>query len=214
LSSRATAAGLIFSDMPVKPEMSAKRTETSRTSGAPSSALLFGNTWANVALDVILSAAETRNIAKVLSKPRLITQNNIQAEVKQGTRIPVQTVVNNTISTQFIDVVLRLNVKPQITADGTVFLDIVIENTTIDPGIARINGIPALATQATTTQVLIDDGGTVVIGGVMVTNNSTNVSQVPLLGSIPVIGYLFKRTRWETSTQELLFFITPRILQS
>ena len=182
--------------------------------GAPSSALLFGNTWANVALDVILSAAETRNIAKVLSKPRLITQNNIQAEVKQGTRIPVQTVVNNTISTQFIDVVLRLQVKPQITADGTVFLDIVIENTTIDPGISRINGIPALATQATTTQVLIEDGGTVVVGGVMVTNNSTNVSQVPLLGSIPVIGYLFKRTRWETSTQELLFFITPRILQS
>jgi len=182
--------------------------------GTPSSALLFGNTWANVALDVILSAAETRNIAKVLSKPRLITQNNIQAEVKQGTRIPVQTVVNNTISTQFIDVVLRLQVKPQITADGTVFLDIVIENTTIDPGISRINGIPALATQATTTQVLIEDGGTVVVGGVMVTNNSTNVSQVPLLGSIPVIGYLFKRTRWETSTQELLFFITPRILQS
>ena len=182
--------------------------------GAPSSALLFGNTWANVALDVILSAAETRNIAKVLSKPRLITQNNIQAEVKQGTRIPVQTVVNNTISTQFIDVVLRLQVKPQITADGTVFLDIVIENTSIDPGVARINGIPALATQATTTQVLIEDGGTVVVGGVMVTNNSTNVSQVPLLGSIPVIGYLFKRTRWETSTQELLFFITPRILQS
>lgn len=181
---------------------------------AATSGLLFGNRWANVALDVILTAAETRNIAKVLSKPRLITQNNIQAEVKQGTRIPVQTVVNNTISTQFIDVVLRLNVKPQITADGTVFLDIVIENTSIDPGIARIQGIPALATQATTTQVLIEDGGTVVIGGVMVTNNSTNISQVPLLGSIPVIGYLFKRTRWETTTQELLFFITPRILPS
>ena len=181
---------------------------------AATSGLLFGNRWTNVALDVILTAAETRNIAKVLSKPRLITQNNIQAEVKQGTRIPVQTVVNNTISTQFIDVVLRLQVKPQITADGTVFLDIVIENTSIDSGIARINGVPALATQATTTQVLIDDGGTVVVGGVMVTNNSTNVSQVPILGSIPVIGYLFKRTTWQTSTQELLFFITPRILQS
>ncbi len=181
---------------------------------AATSGLLFGNRWTNVALDVILTAAETRNIAKVLSKPRLITQNNIQAEVKQGTRIPVQTVVNNTISTQFIDVVLRLQVKPQITADGTVFLDIVIENTSIDSGVARINGIPALATQATTTQVLIDDGGTVVVGGVMVTNNSTNVSQVPILGSIPVIGYLFKRTTWQTSTQELLFFITPRILQS
>jgi type IV pilus assembly protein PilQ len=181
--------------------------------GTPTSALLFGNTWANVALDVILSAAENRNIAKILSKPRVITQNNVQAEIKQGTRIPVQTVVNNTISTQFIDVPLRLLVKPQITAEGTIFLDIVIEKTAIDPGIARINGIPALATVQATTQVLLDDGGTVVIGGIMLTDNSTTTDQVPVLGSIPVIGYLFKRTRWSTSTQELLLFVTPRILQ-
>ncbi|MFQ5663818.1 MAG: type IV pilus secretin PilQ [Terriglobia bacterium] len=177
------------------------------------SGFLFGHRSANFALDIILTAAESRNIAKVLSKPRLITQNNIQGEVKQGTRIPVQTVVNNTISVQFLDVVLRLSVKPQITAEGTVFLDVLIENTAIDPGIARINGIPALATQSTTTQVLIPDGGTVVIGGVMVTDNATTIDQVPLLGSIPVIGHLFKRTRVTTKTQELLFFITPRILQ-
>ncbi len=176
------------------------------------SGILFSHRSPNFALDAILTAAESRNIAKVLSKPRLVTQNNIRAEVKQGTRIPVQTVVNNTISTQFLDVVLKLEVKPQITAEGTVFLDINIENTTIDPGIQRINGIPALATQQTTTQVLISDGGTVVVGGVMVTNNSTNVAQVPLIGSIPIIGHLFKRTRVDTTTQELLFFITPRIL--
>lgn len=179
---------------------------------AASSGFLFGHRSPNFALDVILTAAESRNIAKVLSKPRLITQNNVPAEVKQGTRIPVQTVVNNTISTQFIDVVLRLNVTPQITAEGTVFLNIVIENTTIDPGIARINGIPALATQSTTTQVLVADGSTIVIGGVMTTSNATTIEQVPLLGSIPVIGHLFKRTKVDTSTQELLFFITPRIL--
>lgn len=179
---------------------------------AATSGILFSHRSPNFALDAILTAAESRNIAKVLSKPRLVTQNNIRAEVKQGTRIPVQTVVNNTISTQFLDVVLKLEVKPQITAEGTVFLDINIENTTIDPGIQRINGIPALATQQTTTQVLISDGGTVVVGGVMVTNNSTNVAQVPLLGSIPIIGHLFKNTRVDTSTQELLFFITPRIL--
>ena len=185
---------------------------TNFPAAAATSGILFSHRSPNFALDAILTAAESRNIAKVLSKPRLVTQNNIRAEVKQGTRIPVQTVVNNTISTQFIDVVLKLEVKPQITAEGTVFLDINIENTSIDPGIQRINGIPALATQQTTTQVLISDGGTVVVGGVMVTNNSTNVQQVPLLGSVPVIGWLFKRTRVDTSTQELLFFITPRIL--
>ncbi|MEE8200500.1 MAG: type IV pilus secretin PilQ [Candidatus Acidoferrales bacterium] len=180
---------------------------------AASSALLFGNRFDDVALDIILSAAESRNIAKVLSRPRLITQNNQMADVRQGTRIPVQTVVNNTISTTFLDVVLALEVTPQITAEGTVFLSIHIENTTIDPGIARINGIPALATQSTTTQVLVADGGTVVIGGIMITNNSTTINQVPLLGSIPIIGFLFKSTEVATSTTELLFFITPRILQ-
>ncbi|MFQ5723568.1 MAG: type IV pilus secretin PilQ [Terriglobia bacterium] len=181
---------------------------------AATSAILFGNRFANVALDVILEAAESRNIAKVLSRPRLITQNNQLADVRQGTRIPVQTVVNNTISTEFLDVVLALEVTPQITAEGTVFLSIHIENTTIDPGIARINGIPALATQSTTTQVLVADGGTVVIGGIMITNNSTTINQVPLLGSIPIIGHLFKSTEVSTSTSELLFFITPRILES
>jgi len=180
---------------------------------AATSGLLFGNRWPHWALDVILTAAESRGIAKVLSKPRLVTQNNIQAEVKQGARIPVQTVVNNTISTQFIDALLRLNVKPQITAEGTVFLDIVIENATPDFGRA-VQGIPTINTQQTTTQVLVEDGSTVVIGGVMVTDNSTNISQVPVLGSIPVIGYFFKNTRVSTNTQELLFFITPRILQS
>ncbi|MGH9805564.1 MAG: AMIN domain-containing protein, partial [Candidatus Acidiferrales bacterium] len=143
---------------------------------AATSGFLFGHRSPNFAIDTILTAAESRNIAKILSKPRLVTQNNITAEVKQGTKIPVQTVVNNTISTQYIDVVLRLNVTPQITAEGTVFLNIIIENTAVEPGIARINGIPALATQSTTTQVLIPDGGTVVVGGVMVTNNSTSVA--------------------------------------
>jgi type IV pilus assembly protein PilQ len=179
---------------------------------AATSGFLFGHRSPNFALDVILTAAETRNIAKVLSKPRLITQNNVTAEVKQGQRIPVQTVVNNTISTQFIDVVLRLSVTPQITAEGTVFMDIIIENTRVDPGIARINGIPALATQSTTTQVLVADGGTVVVGGVMTSDNSTSVAQVPLLGSVPIIGHLFKKTTVETRTSELLFFISPRIL--
>jgi len=178
------------------------------------STLLFGHRSPAFALDIILSAAENRQIAKVLSRPRVITQNNVPALVLQGTRIPVQTVVNNTITTQFIDVALKLEVTPQITAEGTVFLDINIENTAIDTGIARINGIPALRTQQETTQVLVSDGGTVVIGGVMITESSTSIDQVPILGSIPVIGYLFKRSRVTTGTQELLFFITPRILPS
>ena len=166
------------------------------------------------ALDAIVTAAESRGVGKLLSRPKVVTQNNVEAEIKQGVRIPVQTIVNNTISTQFIDAVLRLTVTPQITSDGTVFLTAQVENTSIDPGIARINGTPALDTQFAKTQVLVTNGGTVFFGGVIQTNNSVTEQQVPLLGSMPLVGNLFKRKATSSTTNELLFFITPRIAQS
>jgi type IV pilus assembly protein PilQ len=168
----------------------------------------------NFALDFQLSLMESRGVGKVLSEPRGVTQNNEKLTVKQGQQIPIQTTVNNTVSVQMMDAVLRLEVTPQITADGTVFLDVTVENTQIDNGIARINGTPALDTQSTQTKVLINDGGTVVIGGVVINNQTTNVDQVPLLGSMPMIGNLFKRTSITVTSQELLFFVTPRILPS
>ena len=180
----------------------------------PTSGVSFAHTEPNLALDFILTAAETKGVGKILSKPRVITQNNEKAEVKQGTKIPVQTVINNTISVQFVDAVLRLQVTPQITADGTVFMDVLVENTSIDPSIPRVQGIPALDTQSAETKVLINDGGTVVIGGIIISTQRTDISQVPLFGSIPLIGHLFRRTQVSTSGQELLFFLTPRILPS
>src|SRR5689334_24295578 len=160
----------------------------------------------------MISAAESKGVGKLLSKPKVITQNNEKATVKQGTKIPIQTNINNTISVQFIDAVLKLEVTPQITSDGTVFLDVTVENTQIDTGIPRIQGTPALDTQSTQTKVLVNDGGTVVIGGVVINNQTTNVDQVPLLGSMPLIGNLFKHTLINVSTSELLFFVTPRII--
>jgi type IV pilus assembly protein PilQ len=151
-------------------------------------------------------------VGKLISKPKVITQNNQKAEIKQGTKIPVQTVINNTISVQFIDAVLRLEVTPQIAADGMVFMDIVVENTAIDTGIPRVNGIPALTTQSTQTSVMASDGSTVVIGGVIISSQNTDIAQVPLFGSIPLIGHLFKRTSVRTQSQELLFFLTPRVV--
>jgi type IV pilus assembly protein PilQ len=166
------------------------------------------------ALDAILTAAESRGLGKLLSRPKIITQSNVEAVVQQGVRIPIQTSINNTITTQFINVVLRLTVTPQITAEGTVFLRADIENTGINPGIARINGVPALNTQQATTQVLVSNGGTVFFGGVIQTENNLTEQQVPLLGSIPLVGNLFKRRATSSTTNELLFFITPRIVQS
>lgn len=157
---------------------------------------------------------ESRGLGKILSEPKGVTQNNEKLTVKQGQQIPIQTTVNNTISVQYVDAVLKLEVTPQITAEGTVYLDITVENTQIDSGIPLIQGTPALDTQSTQTKVLINDGGTIVIGGVVITNQTTSVDQVPLLGSVPLIGNLFKHTTVNVSTQELLFFVTPRILPS
>lgn len=179
---------------------------------APTSGLTYAFTSPNFALDFMLSAMESKGVGKVLSEPKGVTQNNQKLTVKQGTKVPIQTNINNTIAVQFIDAVLKLEVTPQITADGTVFLDVTVENTQIDAGIPRILGTPALDTQSTETKVLINDGGTVVVGGVVVNNQTTNIDQVPLLGSLPMIGNLFKHTSVKVTSQELLFFVTPRIL--
>ncbi len=185
---------------------------TNLAAGAPSSGISYLFTSPNFALDFMLTAMEARGVGKILSEPKGVTQNNEKLTVKQGQKIPIQTTINNTVSVTYIDAVLKLEVTPQITAEGTVFLDVTVENTQIDSGIPRIQGTPALDTQSTETKVLINDGGTVVIGGVVISNQTTNVDQVPLLGSLPLIGNLFKHTTINVSTQELLFFVTPRIL--
>jgi type IV pilus assembly protein PilQ len=180
--------------------------------GVPTSGIYFGHRSPNFAVDLFITAAESKGVGKLLSKPKIITQNNEKAEVKQGTKIPIQTTINNTISVQYIDAVLRLQVTPQITAEGTVFMDVLVENTQIDNGIPRVQGIPALDTQSAETKVLVADGGTVVIGGIIVTQQQTQVNQVPVVGSLPIVGYLFRRTSVTIQSQELLFFLTPRII--
>ena len=182
--------------------------------GAPTSGVSYSFSQKNFALDFIITALEERSVGKLLSKPRVITQNNQKAIVKQGTKIPVQTIVNNTISVQFVDAVLELDVVPQITAEGTVFMDVDVKNDQIDQAIPRVEGIPAIDTQEANTKVLVNDGGTVVIGGIIVTNQSTDVQSVPLFGSLPVVGNLFRHTTVSSNASELLFFLTPRILPS
>jgi type IV pilus assembly protein PilQ len=167
-------------------------------------------TGGDIILDEIIGAAEARGTAKLISRPKVTTQNNQAATISQGTQIPVQTNVNNTISVQFLNFSLQLSVTPQITEAGTILLTVNIENS--QPDFARaVNGVPSVATQRANTQVLIPDGGTAVIGGILVDNDSVNIRQIPGLGSLPVIGNLFKNTSTIKSTAELIFFITPRI---
>jgi type IV pilus assembly protein PilQ len=182
---------------------------------SPTSGLSFVNFSNNVRLDAILTMAESRGLLKILSRPRVVTQNNIQAVVKQGVRIPITTLsqLNGPPTVTYVDAFLRLTVVPQITSENTIFLNVDVENTTPDFGHA-LQGNPTLITQQATTQVLVTDGGTVVIGGVIQTSNSISIDQVPLLGSIPWLGNLFKHQTVNTSNQELIFFITPRVVQT
>jgi type IV pilus assembly protein PilQ len=184
-------------------------------STSPTSGLTFLNASNTVRIDAVLSMAESRGLLKVLSRPRVVTQNNIQALVKQGVRVPIvtQAQLGGPPTVTYVDAFLRLTVTPQITSENTIFLNVDVENTTPNFG-QEVQGNPELITQQATTQVLVTDGGTVVIGGVIQTQNSINVNQVPVLGNIPILGNLFKHTQVNTTNQELIFFITPRIIQT
>jgi type IV pilus assembly protein PilQ len=177
----------LFSNMPV----------TSPTSG-----LTFVNASNNVRIDAVLTMAESRGLLKILSRPRVVTQNNIQALVRQGVRVPIvtQAQLGGPPTVTYVDAFLRLTVVPQITSEGTIFLNVDVENTTPDFG-RTVQGNPTLITQQATTQVLVTDGGTVVIGGVIQTQNSISIQQVPLLGNIPYLDKLFKHTPVSTSNQ-------------
>ena len=181
----------------------------------PTSGINLTTASNHVRLDAVLTMAESRGLVKILSRPRVVTQNNIQALVRQGVRVPIvtQAQLGGPPTVTYVDAFLRLTVIPQITSEGTIFLNVDVENTTPDFG-QSIQGNPTLITQQATTQVLVTDGGTVVIGGVIQTNNSVQVDQVPLLGSIPWLGNLFKHNTVSTNNQELIFFITPRIIQT
>jgi type IV pilus assembly protein PilQ len=175
--------------------------------------ITMGNIVGNFNLDLALTALERQGRGRLLSTPKVTTQNNQAAEIKQGVQIPIQTVANNTVTVSFRDAVLTLQVTPQITEAGTVILTVNVENNSADFA-NLVNGIPPINTQSAKTQVLVKDGATAVIGGIYQSNEQTAQQMTPFLGRVPILGHLF-RNRFVTSTNnELLLFITPRIIKS
>jgi type IV pilus assembly protein PilQ len=124
----------------------------------------------------------------------------------------VQVIANNTITVQFQNAALTLTVTPQITYEGNVVLDLKVENNTPDFS-HTVGGIPSIRTSESATRALVSDGGTTVIGGILIENESNQVDAVPGLSSLPIVGNMFKRTAVSRSTQEVLFFVTPRIIK-
>ena len=166
---------------------------------------------ADFVLDALITAAERKGNAKLLSKPKILTQNNVEGVVKQGIQIPIQTTVNNTVSARFIDFVLRLTVTPRITRQDAILLSVDIENSTPDFS-RQVQGIPTVNTHQTTTTILVNNGGTVAIGGILIDSRQDSRGQVPGLGEIPIVGALFRNRSLVRETRELIFFLSPRIL--
>jgi type IV pilus assembly protein PilQ len=163
-------------------------------------------------LDVALTALENTGKGRILSTPRLTTQNNQTAEVAQGVQIPIQTVANNTVAVSFKDATLKLQVTPQITTANTVIMNITLENATPDFS-RQVNGIPPIDTQRALTTVQVNDGATTVIGGIFVSQEQSTNDRTPVLHRVPILKWLFQRNSVTDSSRELLIFITPRILR-
>jgi type IV pilus assembly protein PilQ len=174
--------------------------------------LSFGNVLDTFRLDVAISALETSGQGQIISSPTVTTQNNQQAEIIQGRQIPVQTVANFTTTTRFVNAALELRATPQITAEGTIIMDIDIRNNAADFA-NLVNGIPPITTQSATTTVMVIDGGTTVIGGIYRTEDSFTRERVPFLHKIPILGGLFKNFARTRQNRELIIFITPRIIK-
>ena len=162
-------------------------------------------------LDVALSALENSGNGRILSTPRVTTQNNVEAEIAQGVKIPVQTNANNTTSTTYIDAALVLKVIPQITAAGTVIMKISVDNGSPNP--PEGNGNRSINTQRASTTVLVGDGQTTVIGGIYSSTNTATNDRTPGLNRVPFFKWLFQRDSVTDTNTELMIFITPRIIR-
>jgi len=170
----------------------------------------------NYLVDLELTAAQAENRAEIVSAPRVITSNQKEAIIEQGTEIPYQeSSSSGATTTQFKKAVLSLKVKPQITPDNRVIMDLTVSKDSVGQLVQSATGgqVPSIDTRSITTQVLVNDGQTVVLGGIMETERRTADNKVPWLGDIPVLGYLFKNRTTTNNKAELLIFVTPKILR-
>ncbi|MFM2447314.1 MAG: hypothetical protein RI936_1761, partial [Pseudomonadota bacterium] len=173
-------------------------------------ALTLFNSALTSILNLEISALEADGRGKEISSPRVVTADKVKALIEQGTEIPYQQATSSgATSVSFRKAVLKLEVTPQITPEGAIFLDVQVNKDS--RGEETING-PAINTKSVKTQVLVENGGTVALGGIYQQEDTTTVTGVPYLQELPVVGNLFKTTNTSRARRELLIFITPRIV--
>ena len=176
--------------------------------------LSLGNVLDTFRLDMKIQAAESQGLVKLVSSPKIQTQTNHTAQIQSGFQIPVQTTVNNTTTVLYVDATLRLNVTPQITAENTIIMDIQIQRREPASGLNIAGGqnVP-LITRDAQTRLMVRDGGTAVIGGIFKLTANDGQSMIPGLWKIPLLGNLFRNKTTQQNTDELMIFITPRIMK-
>ncbi|MCG8470520.1 MAG: type IV pilus secretin PilQ [Desulfobacterales bacterium] len=167
-------------------------------------------TGSTLILDAKLTALETKGTGKIVSAPKVLTLDNKKAEIKQGVEIPYQTVEDGDVDVQFKKVELRLEVTPHVTADSRIALKVLIDKNDVG---SITNGVPGLITKGVETELIMNDGETIVIGGIIKSNKTFGESAFPLLSKIPVLGWLFKNRTRSEDKQELLVFLTPRVVK-
>ncbi|MBZ0088859.1 MAG: type IV pilus secretin PilQ, partial [Thermoanaerobaculia bacterium] len=176
--------------------------------------LTLGNILDTFTLDARLQAAESEGLINVLSAPKIATLNNQSATIQSGLQIPIQTVANNTVTVQFVNATLRLQVTPHVTAEGTILMDLQIQKREPQLAFAVVGAQNApIATKEAQTRVIVRDGGTTVIGGIYKVSTDQGQDRVPGLANVPLLGQLFKNRRRTDENEELLIFITPRVIK-
>lgn len=173
--------------------------------------IAFSLLGANTLLDLELSALQTENRGEVLSNPRVITSNKHEAIIQQGTEIPYREASSSGAATvSFKEAVLQLKVTPQITPDDRIILDLQVNKDSVG---TLFGGIPSIDTKEIQTQVLMNNGETVVLGGIYEQNTRNDTERIPFFGDLPIIGALFRSTHERSEKSELLIFVTPKIIK-
>jgi len=165
-----------------------------------------------VNLDIRLQMGETEGLTKVIARPKLATLDNTKAHIKQGELIPYETTSQAGTQVQFIDAVLLLEVTPHITPDGSIKMSVKITRDARGSYRTQTNQVPSVDKREASTEVLVKDGETIVLGGIVESENDETSSGIPWFMKIPVIGWLFKNNEVYNVKKELLIFLTPTIL--
>ncbi len=201
-----------FAPTVANPNFAVNLPATTGTGAGGALGIALGSLGGTVNLNVRLSAAESSGVVRIISSPRILTLDNHEAHIAQGTLIPYSQVSAQGVQTAFQEAKLELRVTPHVTADGSIAMHVKVTRDEPDFSRTSTRGDPTILKREAETHLLVDDGHTAVIGGIYTRNTGRNVDQIPFFGDIPILGVLFQRRRVRDERNELLIFLTPRIV--